>query len=271
MVLKWDESGAGTPIICFHGFGGSSRDYTDLIEYLRPHGKVYALHLSPMYNSRVPMTFSQMVEVVARAIKTFVPEGEKFHLLGTSFGGTLSWAVRFSFPGQVLSHTLINPMPLDPMLKLEHPFLRWLIRYGSVPGFMKMLSQTQWGQHSLIELGKNFRIVFYKHQEQRRFHKRKLDLISYALGRFFWISSHEKWKLWQKPSKDVPINILITGHKDPLYSIENFIEYKQYMNLYHHVLPSGEHVATRTHAEEIAYLFTTHVLAIKIEPLKKIS
>lgn len=261
MVLKWEESGEGTPIICLHGFGGSSRDYADLVEHLRPFGKVYVLHLSPLYNSRTAMTFSEMSQTVVEAVKRIVPNQEAFHLIGTSFGGTLSWATRFSFAGQVLSHTMINPMPLDPIPKLKHPFLKWLIRYGSFPGFMNFLSQTQWGQNSLIELGKNFRILFHRHEEHRRFHKRKLDLISYALGRFFWISSNEKWKVWQKKSEDVAVNLLITGHKDPLYDRISFMEYQSFAPFIHHVLPSGEHVATRTHAEEIFYLFLKHIVA----------
>ena len=263
MVLKWDECGIGTPIVCLHGFGGSTRDYTDLVEHLRPHGKVYTLHLAPLYSSHTPISFSEMVNIVEKTIRSFIPADQGFHMIGTSFGGTLSWAVRARFPKQIFSHTMINPMPLNPMPKLKHPFLRWLIRYGRSPGFMKLISRTQWGQRSLIELGKNFRIVFYKHQEHRRFHQRKLDLISYALHRFFWIASKEKWKLWQTTSAEVPINLLITGHKDPLYNIDSFCEYKNLCQLYHHILPSGEHVATRTHAEENAYLFLKHVVGEK--------
>lgn len=269
-MLKWDESGVGAPIICLHGFGGSSRDYTDLTEYLRPHGRVYALHLSVLFSSHDPVTFSQMVESVTETIQEIVKDGQSFHLIGTSFGGTLSWAVRTKFPKQILSHTLINPMPLDPVQKLKHPFLRGLIRYGQIPGLMKFLIRTEWGRYSLVELGKNFRIAFHKHQEHRRFHQRKLDLITYALARFFWVSSKENWKKWQVKSETVPMNLLITGHKDSLYSLESFCEYKNYCQAFHHILPSGEHVATRTHAEEIAYLFLKHN-AVSDENNKKIS
>ena len=263
MVLKWDECGAGAPIILLHGFGGSSRDYTDLTEYLRPHGRVYIIHLSPLYNSRDQMTFSTMVDVVEKNIRTLVGDSQSFHLFGTSFGGTLSWALRSRFANQVLSHTLINPMPLDPMKKLKHPFLRWLIKYGRAPRFMKWVGRTQWGQRSLIELGKNFRIAFLKHQEERRFHQRKLDLISYALDRFFWICKNEKWKQWEISTKQTStMGLLITGHKDPLFAVGNFSDYKAYANFYHHILPSGEHVATRTHAEEISYLFMKHILSV---------
>lgn len=272
MVLKWDESGEGTPIFLLHGFGGSSRDYTDLIEYLRPYGRIYTFHLSPLYNSRDPITFSTMVDTLEKAIRSFLGEDESFHIFGTSFGGTLSWALRSRFPGQVASHTLINPMPLNPMVKLKHPFLRWLIKYGRTPRFMKFIGRTQWGQRSLIELGKNFRIVFLKHQEERRFHKRKLDLISYALDRFFWICSREKWRGWEinvQPAR-VP-GLLITGHKDPLFAMESFCDYKKYSDFYHHILPSGEHLATRTHAEEISYLFMKHILSNRAGEIKKVS
>lgn len=273
MVLKWEESGVGTPIVLLHGFGGSSRDYLDLTEYLRAHGRVYTLHLSPLYSSRTPMTFSDMVNSVEKTLRSFLKPNECFHLFGTSFGGTLSWAVRLRFSDQVLSHTLINPMPLNPMPKLKHPFLRWMIKYGRAPRLMKWIGRTDWGQNSLIELGMNFRITFFKHHEERRFHKRKLDLIAYALNRFFWISSNEKWRLWEIKSDSAikTQGLLITGHKDPLYSIESFSDYKKYADFYHHILPSGEHLATKTHAEEIAYLFVKHILTPSQPDFKKVS
>jgi pimeloyl-ACP methyl ester carboxylesterase len=111
---------AGEPALCVHGLAGSSRNWTDLIDLLRPRLACAALDLPgfgdspPRPDRRYSITaLAQTVEALIESRKTSV------HLIASSLGGAVAVKLAATRPDLVRTLTLISPALPDPRPHLD--------------------------------------------------------------------------------------------------------------------------------------------------------
>jgi pimeloyl-ACP methyl ester carboxylesterase len=123
------------PALCVHGLEGSSRNWTDLMDLLRPGLACDALDL-PGFGDSPPRpdgrySIAALARTVIALIETW-PRGP-VHLIGNSLGGAVSVKVAVARPDLVRTLTLISPaLPdLRPRLDLIRFPVIGLPRVGS--------------------------------------------------------------------------------------------------------------------------------------------
>src|SRR5690349_4478101 len=120
LEFKCTKLGSSGPlVVLLHGYGGGPLDWHYVIPSLEANHRLLIPNLTPLFSSPRPHTFSKQVEVMATLINQLNSAREKFVLVGSSYGGTLSWGLRAHFQSLVTGHILINPMPLDPLPALK--------------------------------------------------------------------------------------------------------------------------------------------------------
>jgi pimeloyl-ACP methyl ester carboxylesterase len=107
---------AGEPALCVHGLAGSSRNWTDLMDLLRPQLKADALDL-PGFGDSPPRpdgryTIKALTETVAALIER--RNRGPVHLITNSLGGAIGVKLTATRPELVKTLTLISPALPDP-------------------------------------------------------------------------------------------------------------------------------------------------------------
>jgi pimeloyl-ACP methyl ester carboxylesterase len=123
------------PALCVHGLEGSSRNWTDLMDLLRPRLACDALDLPGFGNSPPRPDGRYSIAALAQTVIALIERtGQAFggpvHLLGNSLGGAVSVKVAATRPDLIRTLTLISPALPDTRLRLD------LLRFPlmSVPG-----------------------------------------------------------------------------------------------------------------------------------------
>lgn len=220
-----------------HGYGGGPLEWHNVIPALESHHRLLIPNLTPLFSSVQPLTFSKQVEIVATLINQLNGAREKFVLVGSSYGGTLSWGLRAHFRSLVTGHILLNPMPLDPLPCLKSAQLRMLFGLNMVPGALPLFLKSRLGRDLLLELGQVFGFGHHGRTGLESLSERKLALITKAVQRFAWICHHEDWSYWTPQLKDhvIPL-LLLTGAEDKLFHEKDFRSYQN-------IVPMSEHLA----------------------------
>jgi len=106
------EAGAGPSVVCLHSSASSSGQWRALMERLAPRFRVLAVDLygygrtAPWPGDR-PMYLDDQVTLLG---PVFQAAGDRFHLIGHSFGGAIALKAAFSNRDRLMSLVLYEPV-----------------------------------------------------------------------------------------------------------------------------------------------------------------
>jgi pimeloyl-ACP methyl ester carboxylesterase len=112
---------APEPALCVHGLEGSSRNWTDLMDLLRPRLACDALDL-PGFGDSPPRPDGRFsIAALAQTVIALIERRGRgpVHLIGNSLGGAICVKVAASRPELIRTLTLISPALPDPRPRLE--------------------------------------------------------------------------------------------------------------------------------------------------------
>jgi pimeloyl-ACP methyl ester carboxylesterase len=135
----------GEPALCVHGLEGSSRNWTDLMDLLRPALACEAVDLPGFGNSLPRPDRASSIAALARTVTTLIGRlgHGPVHLIGNSLGGAVCVKVAAHRPDLVRTLTLVSPALPDsrprldllrfPVMSLPLVGTRVLRRYQIIP------------------------------------------------------------------------------------------------------------------------------------------
>jgi pimeloyl-ACP methyl ester carboxylesterase len=133
------------PALCLHGLAGSSRNWTDLMDLLRPRLAADALDLPGFGDSPPRPDGRYSIAVLARTVTAYLQQRHAgpVHLIGNSLGGAVAVKVAATRPDLIRSLTLISPALPDsrprldlirfPVISLPRVGTRLLTKYEALP------------------------------------------------------------------------------------------------------------------------------------------
>lgn len=126
--MVWHAWGEGTPLVLLHGGYGSWTHWIRNIDALAGRYRVIAADLPGLGDSAAappPVTPDALAAIIASGIDTVLPEGERFHLVGFSFGAMLGSHVAAARGAQLRSMTLVGSASMGlrraPMQEMQPP------------------------------------------------------------------------------------------------------------------------------------------------------
>jgi pimeloyl-ACP methyl ester carboxylesterase len=126
------DQAPGEPALCVHGLEGSSRNWTDLMDLLRPRLACEAVDLPGFGDSPPRPDGRYSIAALAQTVIALIERTGRapIHLLGNSLGGAVCVKVAATRPDLIRTLTLISPALPDARLRLD------LLRFPlmSVPG-----------------------------------------------------------------------------------------------------------------------------------------
>jgi pimeloyl-ACP methyl ester carboxylesterase len=106
--------------LCIHGLAGSSRNWTDLIDLLRPRLACAALDLPGFGDSPPRPDHRYSVVALAQTVEALIEkQAGKVHLIASSLGGAVAVKLAATRPDLVKTLTLISPALPDPRPHLD--------------------------------------------------------------------------------------------------------------------------------------------------------
>jgi pimeloyl-ACP methyl ester carboxylesterase len=139
------ESPRKEPALCVHGLAGSSRNWTDLMDLLRPALAVDALDLPGFGDSPPRPDGRYSIPALAQTVAALIEHRNRgpVHLIANSLGGAVSVKLAAARPDLVRTLTLISPALPDsrarldlirfPVLSLPRVGSRLLRKYEALP------------------------------------------------------------------------------------------------------------------------------------------
>jgi pimeloyl-ACP methyl ester carboxylesterase len=111
----------GEPALCVHGLEGSSRNWTDLMELLRPRLACEAVDLPGFGNSPPRPDGKYSIAALAQTVTTLIGRlgHGPVHLIGNSLGGSVCLRIAARRPDLVRTLTLVSPALPDPRPRLD--------------------------------------------------------------------------------------------------------------------------------------------------------
>jgi pimeloyl-ACP methyl ester carboxylesterase len=109
------------PALCVHGLGGSSRNWTDLMDLLRPRLACAAVDL-PGYGDSPPRPDGKFsISAMARTVTELIQAQQNgpVHLIGNSMGGAVALRAATRRPDLVRSLTLVSPALPDSRPRMD--------------------------------------------------------------------------------------------------------------------------------------------------------
>jgi len=121
-AASFRESGAGVRVVCIHSSASSSGQWRPLMEHLANRFRVLAVDLygygqSPPWPDDRELSLADEARLLEPALRS---AGERFHLIGHSYGGAVALRAALDDPGRILSLTLFEPV-LFAVLMQEDP------------------------------------------------------------------------------------------------------------------------------------------------------
>jgi pimeloyl-ACP methyl ester carboxylesterase len=116
------ETGAGPAVICIHANASASGQWRTLMERLSDRFRMIAVDTygagkSPPWPQDRKLTLADEVALLEPVLEA---AGERFHLVGHSYGGGIALKIALMVPGRVLSMALYEPT-LFAVLEEEQP------------------------------------------------------------------------------------------------------------------------------------------------------
>lgn len=126
--MVWRSWGDGTPLLLLHGGYGSWTHWIRNIDALAVRHRVIAADLPGLGDSAAPpqpVTPDGLAAIIAAGIDALLPQGERFHLAGFSFGAMLGSLVAAARGAQLRSMTLVGSASMGlrraPMQEMQPP------------------------------------------------------------------------------------------------------------------------------------------------------
>ena len=109
------------PALCVHGLEGSSRNWTDLMDLLRPALACEALDLPGFGDSPPRPDGRYSIAALAQTVTALIEKQKRgpVHLMGNSLGGAVCVKVAATRPELIRTLTLISPALPDPRPRLD--------------------------------------------------------------------------------------------------------------------------------------------------------
>ena len=135
----------GEPALCVHGLEGSSRNWTDLMDLLRPRLACDALDLPGFGDSPPRPDGRYSIAALAQTVIALIEGRDRgpVHLIGNSLGGAVCVKIAASRPELIATLTLISPALPDPrprrdlmqfpVISLPRVGTRLLRKYQTLP------------------------------------------------------------------------------------------------------------------------------------------
>ncbi len=135
----------GEPALCVHGLEGSSRNWTDLMDLLRPRLACEAVDLPGFGDSPPRPDGKYSIAALAQTVTALIGKLGRgpVHLIGNSLGGAVCVKIAARRPDMVRTLTLVSPALPDlrprldllrfPALSLPLVGTRLLRRYSLIP------------------------------------------------------------------------------------------------------------------------------------------
>ncbi|HZL78001.1 MAG TPA: amino acid adenylation domain-containing protein [Candidatus Limnocylindrales bacterium] len=149
-LVPLQPMGSEPPVFCVHGIGGDVYGFLDLARELAPDRPVYGLQAVGL-DGRQPRhtTVEEMAAHYAREIRSLQPEGP-YHLVGTSLGGWIAYAVAQELTRQgskvallgLLDTRATSDVPWTLYARVMAPYLADRLRFH----FKKFLSGPKEGR-----------------------------------------------------------------------------------------------------------------------------
>jgi pimeloyl-ACP methyl ester carboxylesterase len=128
----------GEPAMCVHGLAGSSRNWTDLIDLLRPRLACDALDLPGFGDSPPRPDRRYSIAALAQTVAALIESRKtKVHLIASSLGGTVAVKLAATRPDLVRTLTLISPALPDPRPHLDQVHFAVLSLPGLGPRLLR--------------------------------------------------------------------------------------------------------------------------------------
>ena len=120
---KTGEPAQKEAALCLHGLAGSSRNWTDLIDLLRPRLACEALDL-PGFGDSPPRpdrrySIAALAQTVEALIESRKDSKDQVHLIASSLGGAVAVKLAAARPDLIKTLTLISPALPDPRPHLD--------------------------------------------------------------------------------------------------------------------------------------------------------
>jgi 2-hydroxy-6-oxonona-2,4-dienedioate hydrolase len=126
--MVWHRWGAGPALVLLHGGYGSWTHWLRNIDALAARHTVFAADLPGLGDSDAPpapVTPEGLAAIIAAGLETVLPSGERFHLVGFSFGAMLGSFVAAALGPRVRSMTLVGSASMGlrraPMQEMQPP------------------------------------------------------------------------------------------------------------------------------------------------------
>jgi len=115
------EQGAGPSVVCLHCSASTSGQWRALMDSLADRFHVLAPDLygcgkSPRWPETRPLWLDDQIELLA---PVFERAGERFHLVGHSYGGAIALKAALRFPERLQSLVLYEPVLFAVLLRAE--------------------------------------------------------------------------------------------------------------------------------------------------------
>lgn len=259
--IQYRIFGEGELVVLVHGYGGSVHQWTKIKDQLQSSFQVVVPNLSHLYMSHDKLLFTVQVAKFAMSLKEKFP-GRRVHLVGTSYGAAICWAMASLHSEIVQSISLINPMVPQPIQYFVPPELRYFFVLPISKKAIFILLKTPIGKAFLRRTSELFR----GEQDDLELNlenlsQRKLMFIAHLLGQFAWILRNEDWAHWEKTLQDLyPQTLLIYDQDDTLFSVQT---YENFSNLIEPakklVTKKGGHASIIECAEEISTTIAAYI------------
>ena len=109
VVIRWEEEGAGDPVVLLHGLSSSARSFRRQLQGLSGEFRVIALDQRGYGRSDDDPGMPDLEAWAADAAAVLEVAGAPAHLIGSSFGALVGLAVARRWPTLLRSLTLISP------------------------------------------------------------------------------------------------------------------------------------------------------------------
>jgi pimeloyl-ACP methyl ester carboxylesterase len=140
--------GTGTAIVLLHSSMSSNKQWRALIERLRGSYRLIAIDLYGYGETPAPssgrLTLDDEAQLVRSALEAALRPGERFHLVGHSYGGVVALQLAQGLPTRLRSLTLYEPIPfhllpaadpvMDELLAIQRQVEASLARHDAGAG-----------------------------------------------------------------------------------------------------------------------------------------
>jgi pimeloyl-ACP methyl ester carboxylesterase len=231
------SAGAGDPVICVHGLGGTKASFLPTVAALADHHRVIAMDLPGFGDSDKPLGAAYDAPYFARAIDALLDELgiERAHLIGNSMGGRVSIEMGLLRPERTEKIALLSPV----LAWLRSRRWRWLLqaplpRLGLIQPAPRVITEPI--VRNLVPGGKDGWSAAGVDEFLRSYLTPRGRVAFYEAARNIYLDEpHGEQGFWTRLAKMSPETLFIWGRHDQLVPIAS-------MKHVERALPAARHL-----------------------------